>query len=157
MFQFQTGSIRSIQTFGSGRIGVNMFQFQTGSIRRLSKININIILHPYSSCQVNFYFDQIRGQFAVDLQSCKFSGRLTALCVKRVYRQYYAKFGKLSSTKLVNFRRSTADRPNRFCWTAYLKQVRYGIRMRDCLTVQYRFLCYYRKLLLHSPLRSVFA
>ena len=96
------------------------FQFQTGSIRRLSKNYINIILHPYSSCQVNFYFDQIRGQFAVDLQSRKFSGRLTALCVKRVYRQYYAKFGKLSGTKLVNFRRSTADRLNRFCVYAFL-------------------------------------
>ena len=32
------------------------FQFQTGSIRRLSKNYINIILHPYSSCQVNFSF-----------------------------------------------------------------------------------------------------
>ena len=43
------------------------FQFQIGAIKRLSKNNINIILHPYSSCQVNFYFYQIREQFAVDL------------------------------------------------------------------------------------------
>ena len=38
-----------------------MFQFQTGAIKRLSEYCINIILYPYSSCQVNFYFDQIRG------------------------------------------------------------------------------------------------
>ena len=46
---------------------MGMFQFQTGAIRSLSKNNINIILDPYSSCQVNFYFDQIKGQSAVDL------------------------------------------------------------------------------------------
>ena len=97
------------------------FQFQTGSIRRLSKININIILYPYSSCQVNFSFASNQRQFAVDLQSCKFSGRLTALCVERVYRQYFAKFGKLSGTKLVNFRRSTADCLNRFCVYSLLR------------------------------------
>ena len=95
-----------------------MFQFQIGAIKRLSKININIILDPYSSCQVNFYFYQIREQSAVDLQSRKFSGRLTALCVARVYRHFFAKLENLSGTKLVNFRRSTADCPNRFCWTA---------------------------------------
>ena len=118
-----------LETFGTqGWTGfAREFQFQTGSIRRLSKININIILYPYSFCQVNFYFYQIREQSAVDHQSCKISGRLTALCVERVYRQYYAKFGKLSGTKLVNFRRSTADCLNRFCWTACLKQVRCGI------------------------------
>ena len=43
------------------------FQFQTGSIKRLSEYCINIITDPYSSCQVNFYFYQIRGQSAVDL------------------------------------------------------------------------------------------
>ena len=43
------------------------FQFQTGSIRRLSKNYINIILHPYSSCQVNFSFLSDLRQPAVDL------------------------------------------------------------------------------------------
>ena len=65
-FQFQTGSIRSVLKLGKLIQGYE-FQFQTGSIRRLSEYCINIILYPYSSCQVNFYFDQIRGQFAVDL------------------------------------------------------------------------------------------
>ena len=65
-FQFQTGSIKSPPP-DSALVSGSPFQFQTGSIRRLSKNYINIILHPYSSCQVNFYFDQIRGQFAVDL------------------------------------------------------------------------------------------
>ena len=46
---------------------IERFQFQIGAIKRLSKININIILHPYGDCPVNFYFDQIRGQSAVDL------------------------------------------------------------------------------------------
>ena len=66
-FQFQTGSIRSVkigEALGNKEI---MFQFQTGSIRRLSEYCINIILDPYSSCQVNFYFNQIREQSAVDL------------------------------------------------------------------------------------------
>ncbi len=31
------------------------------------------------------------------------------------------KVENLSGTKLVNFRRSTADCPNRFCWTACLE------------------------------------
>ena len=110
-FQFQTGAIKSVSSQVDSTDAF-LFQFQTGSIRRLSKNYINIILDPYSSCQVNFYFNQIKGQSAVDRQSCKFSGRLTALCVVRVYRQYFAKFGKISSTKLVNFRRSTADCPD---------------------------------------------
>ena len=88
LFQFQTGAIRRIQRlrgirvrggfqFQTGAIrsnvnnliirGEDMFQFQTGAIRRLSKINIDIILYPYSSCQVNFYFYQIREPSAVDL------------------------------------------------------------------------------------------
>ena len=44
-----------------------MFQFQTGAIKRLSEYCINIITDPYGDCPVNFYFDQIRGQSAVDL------------------------------------------------------------------------------------------
>ena len=75
-FQFQTGSIRRKQArrtcfacrcFNSKLVRLEdhkiidtrrifTFQFQTGSIRRLSKNYINIILYPYSSCQVNFSF-----------------------------------------------------------------------------------------------------
>ena len=58
LFQFQTGSIRR-SIMPPLTIGLYEFQFQTGSIRRLSKNYINIILDPYSSCQVNFYFYQI--------------------------------------------------------------------------------------------------
>ena len=55
----QTGDIYVIKEM--------LFQFQTGSIRRLSQNYINIILHPYSSCQVNFSFASNQRQFAVDL------------------------------------------------------------------------------------------
>ena len=58
LFQFQTGSIKSIVGCSLSH-SPRLFQFQTGSIKRLSKNNINIILYPYSSCQVNFYFYQI--------------------------------------------------------------------------------------------------
>ncbi len=64
-FQFQTGSIKSWTNAAGNPIWT--FQFQTGSIKRLSEYCINIITDPYSSCQVNFYFYQIREQFAVDL------------------------------------------------------------------------------------------
>ncbi len=91
-----------------------LFRFQTGAIRRLSEYCINIILHPYSSCQVNFSSASNQRRSAVDPQSRKIYGRLTARCVSRVYRQYFGKLEKISVTKLVNFRRSTADCPNRF-------------------------------------------
>ena len=65
-FQFQTGSIKSILQEEYAMV-LNEFQFQTGSIRRLSKNYINIILYPYSSCQVNFSFASNQRQFAVDL------------------------------------------------------------------------------------------
>ena len=67
MFQFQTGAIRSKDKEKMAETKTPLFQFQTGAIRRLSKINIDIILYPYSSCQVNFYFYQIREPSAVDL------------------------------------------------------------------------------------------
>ena len=66
MFQFQIGAIKSAVAVTFTPV-TRTFQFQIGAIKRLSKNNINIILHPYSSCQVNFYFYQIREQFAVDL------------------------------------------------------------------------------------------
>ena len=88
VFQFQTGAIKRRQRYrvlrqqyrfnsklvrlkvsvGTAKLMPEIvFQFQTGAIKRLSEYCINIITDPYSSCQVNFYFDQIKGQSAVDL------------------------------------------------------------------------------------------
>ena len=53
---FNSKLVRLEVHFGAVYGKVRKFQFQTGSIRRLSKNYINIILDPYSSCQVNFYF-----------------------------------------------------------------------------------------------------
>ena len=37
------------------------FQFQTGSIKRLFENNIDIILYPYSSCQLILILIELKG------------------------------------------------------------------------------------------------
>ncbi len=113
-FLFQIGSIRSAQiwvkvivsycSFYSKLVRLEVlpilsvcvkyekFLFQIGSIRRLSENDMYMITNPHSCCQVNFGFARIFGVSAVDLQSCKFSGRLTAVCPDCVYRHFLPYF-----------------------------------------------------------------
>ena len=82
-FLFQTGAIK-IRLECYKLIKHLVFLFQTGAIKRFSKTDVYIILNPYSVCQLYFQFFLFLGGFAVDLQSCKFSGRLTAVDTVRV-------------------------------------------------------------------------
>ncbi len=60
MFLFHIGAIK--RAFPDRQpIGRHQFLFHIGAIKRLSKNYINIIINPYSSCQVKIYFCQIYG------------------------------------------------------------------------------------------------
>ena len=90
LFQFQIGAIRSqTKTFVKK---CSMFQFQIGAIRRLSRNDMYMITNLHSSNQVNFGFARIFWMSAVDLQSCKFSGRLTAVVRDCVYGHFLLYF-----------------------------------------------------------------
>lgn len=69
-------------------LGMDLFQFQTGAIKRLSRNDMYMITNLHGSCQVFFGFARIFCKSAVDLQSCKIAGRLTAVCRDCVYRQF---------------------------------------------------------------------
>ena len=60
MFLFHIGAIKSTLA-RKLLMACPMFLFHIGAIKRLSKNYINIIINPYSSCQVKIYFCQIYG------------------------------------------------------------------------------------------------
>ena len=115
-FLFQIGAIK--RWFYMSQLYQRLgFLFQIGAIKSLSKTNISIIQNPYSSCQVNFYFSRIYAWLAVNLQSCTFTGRLTAVdydCFERQYLTIFTNFaacqigeylevdGKSNSPKLLS-------------------------------------------------------
>ena len=65
-----------------------LFQFQTGSIKRLCESHTYIIQNPDRTCQVNFDCPHFLGSSAVNLRSCTFAGRSTAIaraCVSAAF------------------------------------------------------------------------
>ena len=86
-----------------------MFLFQIGTIKTLSKIYINIIQNSYCYCQVKFTFNEILHSVAVEPQSCKFTGRLTAVDREWIHHHNLAIFDYLNGKIITKFQRSTAE------------------------------------------------
>ena len=88
------------------------FVFQIGTIKRLPKKHIYIIQNPYGYCQLKNVISIFSNEIAVDPQSCKFIGRLTALSQDWVESQFIANFAKIMIKNFQEFRGSTAKQNN---------------------------------------------
>ena len=92
-FQFQTGSIKSEVI--KSTIRAVLLRFNSKLVRLKGFPKTTLILYCTLTVPVKLIFILIRlGAICCRPLIAQISGRLTALCVERVYRQYFAKFGK---------------------------------------------------------------